>query len=303
MLNKITVNSSLVTIILAGILVVPTDSFGAIDNPQKPVPSSIDNIDKQFQKDLESLHAFRVKNRKPEDLRKFVIGVQNKWHQKDELNYLKLMLESCQVLRSPNYNDGFLAYTYANTILKETKNIPLDIEIGFVECLWLQYDNTLVGAEKDWLQSRSEITKLWFHPLQRIEKDIDKNFNLNTVPANTVSPPPGSGIILPGMPASAIKDPELRAIYEADIAKNKEQSKKYLYQHQLRNWRRTFTASLENYLILAYSKRPYNREELEHNLNLYVKDESFKKRVLAEVDKAIQHNAQIEKNKSAPQPQ
>ena len=88
-----------------------------------------------------------------------------------------------------------------------------------------------------------------------------------------------------GMSPESIKDPQLRAEYEAALEANQKKIERYTEQNRLHNWLKRFPRHAEPYIINAYSKAPFNLEELKQYLDKYIADEKTRKRILDAVTK------------------
>ena len=277
----------------------------------KPINISENTVAEEYQQELSRLDAIsRTSGGDLMEMEKIAQKVQDNRSRLGEQRYLTLIWTICRILCSHDFGlsnmaqQKDLARKYATSALQQNEKIPLRTEIGLLLCMLSQAQLTenKISVEM-WITQRGEEAKLWFHAWQQLNAEIDPNFDFSKRYPQYINPPPGYENYPFPVPPDVIKDPKTRADYEAAIKENRQKAANYARQSELRDLKKYFLPFIEKYLVAAYSTEPYDMEELKHNLNLYVKDESFKKRVLAEVDKAIQHNAQIEKNKSAPQPQ
>jgi hypothetical protein len=138
---------------------------------------------------------------------------------------------------------------------------------------------------EEWAQDRSERVKHWLHAWQRLEKEINRNFNFSNRPQLNVLPPAGYGPA--GIAPESIKDSKARAEYESAIAANKKKIAEYNKQWQLRQLDSYFTPYASQFIIEAYSKPPYNLAELKEYLDGYLANETLKARIVNEVKKKI----------------
>lgn len=215
-------------------------------------------------------------------------------NKKEELGverYADLMLAVSGTLASYDFKDDrqyALARKYAALALEHADGMPLETEIRLA--LYLQGDDEPrpdpAGAE-EWSQERSRRARHWLHAWQRLEKEVDSRADADDRPLLSVMPPPGAHPRIPGISPEAIKDPKLRAQYEAAIAANRRKIEHYNRQHELRQLDQLFTKRAEEYVIKLYSTPPYNLEELRQYLNSYLMDQRVRERVLVEVDKKI----------------
>lgn len=82
------------------------------------------------------------------------------------------------------------------------------------------------------------------------------------------------------MSPEEIKDPRLRAKYEAAIAENERKADEFRRQYRLRQLDSSFPRTAEKYLIQAYSKPPSNLHELRGLLNIYQIDKTSARKIL-----------------------
>jgi hypothetical protein len=151
----------------------------------------------------------------------------------------------------------------------------------------------LVGYESSfndssvWLSERREKAELWLHALRRLENETDPTFDISDQknrPMMRVLPPFKTGLPA-GTPPSAIKDPHLRAEYETAIAENRRKSQKLNQQLPLLLHGPSFRRAAEQWLIGAYSQPPIRKTELKRYLDIYLRDDTTRQRILSEVDK------------------
>ena len=89
-----------------------------------------------------------------------------------------------------------------------------------------------------------------------------------------------------GVSPDAIKDPKLRAEYEAAIADNSAKVRRNNDQQYLKQNSGRFYAEAERYLVSAYSRPPMGSSQLKTLLTEYVADPVVRKRILDEVGKS-----------------
>lgn len=247
----------------------------------------------EYKQELARIEAFR----KPltpgptNDLKKyeeFADKIQKKWNQRNKEYYAHLMLEVCKPLSSGRFKDDEryqLARKYALSALADPNKIPLETELeltGHVVTLMIG-PNTLKGQM--WSQLRTKDVQIRIHACKRLIDAIDPNWDPNEMPLspNAVAAAMGlPGAVVP----EAIKDPKLRAEYEAAIQRNRQKIKRYREQYRLRKWEKRFLPSAERYIVRAYSKPPFNSKELKGYLDKNVVDKKRRARILA----AVEHN-------------
>jgi hypothetical protein len=131
-----------------------------------------------------------------------------------------------------------------------------------------EYINKLLSQEQ-WEGERREATELWLHALERLENEIDKNYDIEANRPKKISN----------------LTPQERA-----------KSEKYTEQYRLRQVKTFFLKQVEDFLVGTYTLTPYNTPELEGFLNKYVKDVGMRKSILAEVEQKILENQREKQN-------
>ena len=170
---------------------------------------------------------------------------------------------------------------FARLALAHSSRYSWEREIGLVGFLGYQR----WSANDDvWLRERREKAALWLHALRRLEKQTDRNFDIKNRPSMRVYPPDETRLP-PGSPPSAIKDPFLRAKYEAAIASNKSKSQRFKEHLPLLLHGPAFKQRTERWLIQAYSQPPVRTAELKRYLEINVQDYRTRQRILGEVEK------------------
>ncbi len=208
----------------------------------------------------------------------------------DAAQYADLMLEVSSSLASYDFKDDrqySFAPKYAASALKNADSIPLETEIRLV--LYVQGDLTALHdtSTEEWSRERSNRARYWFHAWQRLEAEIDRGFDFNQRPLLHVMPPAGANPHIPGISPAAIKDPKLRAEYEAAIAANNQKIENYNKQHQLKQLEQLFTTRAEAYIVSLYSTPPANTDELRQYLNTYLLDQQVRERMLSQASANI----------------
>lgn len=232
-----------------------------------------------------------------EDLAK---DIEKKWSQTDKSSYGTLM---ALTLRSWEYacktSDKKVPFDqiheYAHTALStydpnKTDNISIEAEFELVGVLHEKY-SYLKGKQSDqaWEQARRKGHERWLHAWLRLEKAIDKNWDINDMPVENVSPPEGiSGPGFPGMPPELIKDPLLRAKYEKAIRENQKKNRTRNETLKLRRLKKRRARIIEKYLVSMYSIEPFNTGELEQSLNGYKLEKDKKAQIIEKVKKNIE---------------
>jgi hypothetical protein len=146
---------------------------------------------------------------------------------------------------------------------------------------------------QEWTQQRKEDIQIRLHAWKRLTDAIDPTWDPNDLPLLNV-PLPSGAEGMTGMSPKDINDPALRAKYEAAIEKNKQKAEKYSEQSKLRDWLKRFPKRAEEYIIQAYSKPPFDVEELKQYLDKYIADTKTKARILDAVTKNIEKETRKE---------
>ena len=178
-----------------------------------------------------------------------------------------------------------LGYDYASNLLDSVHPMPPSLSVSFTYCLLNHQIADLRDKRGDDLaQARTQAALRWIDAVRAVESEIDFSFDPDD-PKNAgrlnVLPPPGSGVGVFGAGPSAVKDPVLHRQFEAAIEANRVRIQKRTEQSRLRSQQKRANSGALHYLVQAYRKQPQNLEELKTLLAL-VKDEEFKRKVLAE---------------------
>jgi hypothetical protein len=225
---------------------------------------------------------------------KFADDILNKWATKNPEYYGRLVLELCAPLNSAHFSDiraSDLARRYALSALEKSKDIPVELELeltGRVVTMTIGR-GTPKGQELE--QIRRKTVEVRLNAWNRLLNSIDPAWDPNDLPELNVAPPRGGGIS--GGDPHAIKNPVLRAEYEAAIEANRLKALKYCEQSKLRDWLKRYPRSIEEYLIYLYSAVPYNNEELVHYLDESKLDEPTKKRIINTVSENIKQSTKV----------
>jgi len=220
--------------------------------------------------------------------------IQDKWKKKNKEYYARLMWELCKPLSSGRFNNERqydVARRYALSALAEPNEIPLEIELELIGHVMTDMITPRSPKGQDWVQRRMKDVEVRLHAWKRLTDTVDPNWDPNDMPFINVPLPQGvEGIS--GMAPNNIKNLKLRAEYEAAIEKNKQKAKRYSEQYGLRKWLKRFPPKAERYIVRAYSKPPFNVEELKRYLDNYIVDEKTKTRILNAVTKDMQNKSQ-----------
>src|SRR4030065_594211 len=153
--------------------------------------------------------------------------IQDKWSQKNKEYYARLMWELCKPLSSGRFNNERqynVAREYALSALAKPNEISLEIELELIGHVMTDMITPRSPTGQDWIQRRMKDVEVRLHAWKRLTDVVDPNWDPNDMPFINVPLPPGvEGIS--GMSPKSIKDPKLRAEYEASIEKNEQKPK------------------------------------------------------------------------------
>jgi hypothetical protein len=224
-----------------------------------------------------------------EGLDRFADELQAKWNRINEESYADSILAVCGNLSSGRFNDERqynLARKLAILALTDPNEIPLETQLKLVGHVMTDMITPSAPKGQEWARKRRKDLEVRLHAWKRLTKAIDPNWDPNDMPLATVPLPIGvSGIT--GMAPEHIKNPKLRAEYEAAIEQNRQKAKKYAEQYTLRKWLRRFPHTAEEYIVRAYSKAPFDLAELKQSLEMYITDEKTRDRILGAVTKNV----------------
>jgi hypothetical protein len=132
-------------------------------------------------------------------------------------------------------------------------------------------------VEENWEKDRRDRVNQLLHLWNRLEKNIDPNFDFNDInnrlKGNVPVPAPN---YIPGITPESIKDPEIRRKYEKAIEINKQKAFKYNEQIILHKINKQFDEFVEKFLIDMYSEPPFNTAELSKFLKSFKIEGEFK---------------------------
>ena len=251
-------------------------------------PRQSGDIRSEYEQDIKNIETLRA-NRNLEGLVLLADQIELKWPKINKDYYSALMIEVVGAFSGYDFKDDrqyVLAVKYAKAALEKEDQLPLEAEIRLARFLQggPEYTTGQMKAE-EWARDRSERVKRWLHAWQRLEKEINRNFDFNNRPPLNVLPPAGHGPA--GIAPESIKDAKARAEYESTIAANKEKIAEYNKQWQLRQLDNYFTPYASQFIIEAYSKEPHNLAELKKYLDDYLTKEDVKEKIINEVKKKM----------------
>lgn len=258
--------------------------------------SEASEIEKQeYKQELNRIKSLR-KSLKPgavndlKEYEKFADEIQGKWVGKNKEYYVSLMLEICKPLSSGRFNEDrqfTLARKYALLALAEPNEIPLQTELKLTGHVMTDMVTPRAPTGQECAQQRKQDVNVRLHAWKRLIDAIDPTWDPNDLPVSNVVPPLATGLPS-GVAPEAIKDPKLRAEYEAAIEKNRQKAERYNEQYSLRKWQKRFPKVAERYIVRAYSKPPFNLEEMKQYLEKYIADTKTKDRILDAVTKNME---------------
>lgn len=213
--------------------------------------------------------------------------IEREWRERDVEGYARLTAELCGTLASIDYatpKRKYLAQYYAMRALTVADSMPLDIECelaGYVRKTTDTEGKPIMGEAG--AQLRQQQVSLWLHALHRIDETIDEHWNPNDPnqrDVGNVAPPAGVSPAASGMDSVGIKDPKLRAEYEAAIEADQKKNAYNRLQIVARRLKEHWTAETERDIIRTYIDVPDGAKELEPILSTGIKDSKRRTRIL-----------------------
>lgn len=265
----------------------PVPARASLSGPRPQSPNDADR--QELDNDLLYLDGY-VRRGDLDEFVKAADQVKEKWSLRDQEYYGRLMLNISNMLA--NYFDAGRAWQlsqkYASDALARADRFSPYLETDILRFLSLDLAPRLATGDvaSEWAKERGAKAKLWLHALRRMEQGTDVNFDFNDLPYLNVMPPEETGLPA-GVAPEGIKDPRLRAQYEAAIKANTEKSRKYNQQFEMRHLNQFFAPKAEEYLIKAYSKPPFALEELKKLLDANLKSKGRKEKILNGVKKKM----------------
>ena len=260
-------------------------------------PEASEMQKQEFQQELARIKALQesLTSGRTNDLtkyEKFADGIQQKWSQRNKEYYARLMEAVCWTLSRGSFKDRRgeyeVARKYALSALEDPDAIPVTLEFELIRHLTLatsglRKPNPPKG--EDFARRRRKDVEIQLHAWKRLVDAIDPNWDPDERLSLTAPIPPGVVSLDSGMSPDRIKDPRLRAEYEAAIEQHRQKQERRTEQHRLRLCMKRLLKPAETYIIRAYSKPPFKFAELEQLLKDYMADEKTKARILDTVTK------------------
>jgi len=229
-----------------------------------------------------------------EQYEKFADEIQNKWRDRNKEYNARLILEICGPLSSGTFEDDRrhdLARKYALSVLEKSEEISVEMELKLTGHVMTSMYTPNSPKGEDLAQRRKKDVEIRLHAWKRLLRAIDPNWDPNEV----VGSPNSVGALM-GLPSGispeSIKDPKLRAEYEAALQKNRQQIERRTKQYRLHDRLKSYPKRAERYIVKAYSKPPFNLEELKQYLGKYAVDKKTRARILDAVKKNMEEQIQ-----------
>lgn len=221
-------------------------------------------------------------------LRQLVTEAKTEWLLAKGGEYYPVILELCLALNSTTRPELYEAMRdLAVSVIDSPREKPPEITGRLLLLLQgdPEYSRGQLRGEK-WGKERHTRTERWL----RVWKLIREHLAALPEPAGPrylhVSPPPETG--LPdGVAPSAVKDPVLRKRFEDAIEKNTRNWEAYREKSDLAEFEKHFASGAKRQLIEAYSKPPFQTDELEKSLEEAGLDKDVRSAILDEVKKRV----------------
>jgi len=269
-------------------------------NEVGPVGLSSQAEKQEYKEDMARIKALE-KSFKPgpvndlEEYEKFADEIQNKWRDRDKEHYARLMQEVCEPLSSGRFKGDRqyeVARKYALSVLEKSEEISIEMELELTgHVVTLMYTPNSPKGE-DFAQRRKKDVEIRLHAWKRLLGAIDPNWDPNEVIWSPNAVGVNMGLPAGGIAPESIKDPKLRAEYEAALQENRQKIERHTKQYRLHDWLKSYPKSRERDIVLIYSEPPFNLEELKQYLGKYAVDEKTRARILEAVKKNMEKQIQ-----------
>jgi hypothetical protein len=250
------------------------------ESPQENKPS-------EFQQDIKRI-SMMTESRDLKGLLLLSDELEKKWAN-NVVAYSRLLAEISNSLASYDFHDA-MQYKYsvslAGKVLKNADDIPIQLEYEMVSKLQ-STSAYLTGVERqdNWERDRAKRVNLIFHLWNRLEKNIDRTFDITDFKNHPMGNIPVPGPYPSGIRPEAVKEPDIRAKYIEAIAVNQAKAEKYNLQVQLQKLDKVLPEFVERVLIEFYSLEPTNMKELEASVRLFGFSSEIKQKILMGVNK------------------
>ena len=222
---------------------------------------------------------------------KFADDIQKRWSQRNKEDYGRLVSAVCGTLSSGCFDDWRayeLARKYALSALENADAIPVTLELELTGHVMTLTVGPAALSGRNFAQHRRRDAEVHLHAWKRLLAAIDSMWDpRERIPVYPNLPPGvhGVGVGFPVAP-EAIKDPALRAQYEAAIKENNRKRERHAEQRRLRDRLRGFSGQAQSYIIQLYSTPPFDAAELRELLGRYLSDAKTRAQILEAVAKA-----------------
>ncbi len=226
---------------------------------------------------------------------KFADAIQKKWSRRNKEHYARLMLKICGPLSSGTFADDRrhdVARRYALLVLDKSEEISIEMELKLTGHVMTSMYTRNSPKGEDLAQRRKKDVEIRLHAWKRLLDAIDPNWDPNEKLWSPNAVGVNMGLPAGGIAPESIKDPKLRAEYEAAIDKNRQKGQRYSEQSRLRDWLKRYPKRAEKYIVKAYSKPPFNLEELNQYLEMYIADEKTRARIVGAVKNNMEKQIQ-----------
>jgi len=208
------------------------------------------------------------------------------------------MLEICRPITSGRFNtdERFdIARKYALLALSDPNKIALETDLELAGHVKTPMFGPHAPKDLELTDQRKKDVEVRLHAWKRLIDAIDPNWDPNEVLWS-----PNAVAVSMGFPGAiepeSINDPILRAAYEAAMERNKQKIERHTKQYRLRDWLNRFPKRAEEYIIRAYSKPPFDLEELKQYLEKYAVDPKTRARILDAVRLNMENQKKVDLN-------
>jgi hypothetical protein len=227
---------------------------------------------------------------------KFCDEIQVKWTKGKNEERAHLMLKVCKPLSAGRFKEARryeVARKYALSALADANNISLETELKLTGHVVTLMIGPGVPEGEKWVQARKKDVQIRLHAWKRLSDAIDPTWDPNEELMSPNGVGASLGIQAGGIAPEDIKDPGLRAKYKAALEKNQKKIERYTQQSRLRKWLKRYPKTTEKYIVRAYSKDPYDTDELKRFLQKYKIQEQAKLRILEAVTRNIEKQNKV----------